>query len=522
MKARNERSPRRTAGRGALLLGAAAMALSGCDLAPTYREPSYLLPSSYQGSGPFKLARPGDALPRGPWWELFGDPELDALEVRAVRDNPTLAAVAEQYTQARDLAAEARSGLFPQVAADGTLSRSKRSQGRPYPGTAVGTNIATLNQIDGAARWEPDFWSRIRNQTLLQKRLAQADAADLASARLSLQAELATDFIAIRGLDTEIEVYKQSIGFYQKAVDITRLRFLGKISSGLDVARAESQLATTQALLTDTVANRAVLQHAIAVLVGADPSSFVVASGDVGRFAVPEVPVGVPSSLLQRRPDVAAAERRMAAANAAIGVSRAAFFPDITLSAIGGFQDTGFDLASLPNSLWTVGATAFLPLFTGGLRRAELQRSWSQFRQTRDDYRATVLGAFQEVEDGLTLTGQLSTERAQQRTAVQAALQAQNITLQLYTGGLTNYLDAVVAQVTALTARIAEVEVQTRQLQASVTLVRGLGGGWTVGSLPTENGVLPFHPLAITGSDREPRPDGTGAGTEGASRPPGE
>jgi outer membrane protein, multidrug efflux system len=503
----------------AALAATTALALSGCDLAPDYRQPSYLLPDSYQGAAPFALARPSDALPRGPWWTLFGDPLLDRLEEQAVANNPSLAAIAEQYVQARDLAAEARAGLFPQVEADGTLSRSKRSAGRPFPSATGSTNIATLNQIDAAATWEPDFWYRIRNQTRLQKRLAQASAADLAAARLSLQAELATDYIALRGLDTQDAVYRQAISFYEKAVSITRLRFAGKIASGLDVARAQSQLAATQALDTDTLASRAVLQHAIAVLAGADPSRFSVPPGDIGTFAVPAIPVGVPSTLLERRPDIAAAERRMAAANAAIGISRAAFFPRITLSAIGGFQDTGFNLASLPNSIWTLGTTAALPLFTGGLRRAELQRSWSQYRQTRDDYRATVLDAFRQVEDGLTLVSRLGTERAQQRTAVQAALQAQGITLQLYTGGLTNYLDAVVAQVTALTDRIAEVAVQTRQLQANVALVSALGGGWSTALLPTENNVLPFNPLAFSGSDRTPRPDGTGEGTEGASQP---
>ncbi|MEJ1975923.1 MAG: TolC family protein [Acetobacteraceae bacterium] len=193
-----------------------------------------------------------------------------------------------------------------------------------------------------------------------------------------------------------------------------------------------------------------------------------------------------------------------------IGVARAAFYPDITISAIGGFQDTGFNLASLPNSLWTIGASAVLPLFEGGLRRAELQRSWSQYAQTRDTYRSTVLAAFQEVEDGLTLTARLQVEAQQQATAVAAANKAQALTLQLYVGGLTNYLDVVVAQEAALTARITEVQVHLRRLQAAVNLIRALGGGWSTTELPTEDGVLPFGPLDVTGSDRQPRPDGVG------------
>ena len=209
----------------------------------------------------------------------------------------------------------------------------------------------------------------------------------------------------------------------------------------------------------------------------------------------------------------------MASANAGIGVSRAAFYPDISISLLGGFQDTGFRLASLPDSLWTIGAGSVLPLFEGGLRRAELQRTWSAYRGTRDAYRSTVLGAFQEVEDGLTLTAQLRTEAGEQQRAVAAADQAQAMTLALYTGGLTNYLDAVVAQVTALGARIAEVQVETARLQAAVSLVRAVGGGWSTADLPTEDGVLPFDPLAVVGSDRVPRPDDAGSGEgRGGSR----
>jgi outer membrane protein TolC len=228
----------------------------------------------------------------------------------------------------------------------------------------------------------------------------------------------------------------------------------------------------------------------------------------------------VPSSLLQRRPDIASAERQMASANAGIGVSRAAFYPNITLSANAGFQDTGFDLLSLPNSLWMIGAGAMLPLFEGGLRRAELQRSWSQYAQARDNYRSTVLLAFQEVEDGLALTADLKAQAQQQSQAVTEAGKAQALTLQLYVGGLTNYLDVVVAQQTELTARTAEVQVEVSRLQASVGLIRALGGGWSTAELPTEDGVLPFAPLDVARDDRQARPGGTEPGVEDASGPP--
>jgi NodT family efflux transporter outer membrane factor (OMF) lipoprotein len=380
--------------------------------------------------------------------------------------------------------------------------------------------VEANNEILATASWEPDFWSAIRNSTRVQKRLAQASAASLASARLSLQAELASDYIALRGLDTQEAVYRASIAYYQKAVEITKQRLTGQIASALDVARSQGQLASTEALQSNILASRALLEHAVAVLVGANPSSFSIPVADESRLAAPAVPVGLPSQLLERRPDVASAERQMASANAGIGVSRAAFYPNITISGALGFQDSGLNLASLPNSLWTIGASAVLPLFEGGLRRAELQRSWSQYAQARDSYRSTVLRAFQEVEDGLALSLHLQEQTQQQATAVAEASKAQAMTLQLYVGGLTNYLDVVVAQETALTARIAEVQVQVSRLQAAVTLIRALGGGWSAADLPTEDGVLPFGPLDYTDIDYQPRPDGAGQGTGAASEPP--
>jgi multidrug efflux system outer membrane protein len=500
---------------------AALAGLCSCDLAPEYKPPQYVLPASYQGSGPFRVARPLDALSRGNWWERFDDPTLNQLEQQLTAENPDLAAMAEQYTQARDLAAEARSGLFPQVTASGLMSDNKESRHRLFRNpNGTQSELEASNVLQAAASWEPDFWSAIRNQTRVQKRLAQASAATLASARLSLQAELANDYIALRGFDAQEAVYRSAIAYYQKAVTITMQRLEGRIASALDVARSRGQLASTQALQSGVLGNRAVLQHALAVLVNANPSEFSIPVATPPRLATPDVPVGVPSALLQRRPDIASAERQMAAANAGIGVSRAAFYPNITLSANAGFQDSGFALASLPNSLWTVGASAVLPLFEGGLRRAELQRSWSQYAQARDAYRAIVLSAFQEVEDGLALTTYLQSQSRQQSQAVTEAGTAQALTLQLYVGGLTNYLDVVVAQETELTAQTVEVQIEASRLQAVVGLIRGLGGGWSTADLPTEDGVLPFGPLDYTDNGHQPRPDGTGLGTAEASKQP--
>nr|WP_321986344.1 efflux transporter outer membrane subunit [uncultured Lichenicoccus sp.] len=485
--------------RAAGLVGLAALA--GCDLAPAYQPPHPILPASYRGSGPFTVAHPLDFLPRGPWWQGFGDPVLDTLEARLELDNPNLLAAYEAYTQARDLAGEARAGLFPQLSAQASTTDNKESAHRLFRGTATGTDEQSSNTIAATVAWDPDFWSRIRNETRLYKEQAQATSADLANARLSLEVELASDYMAMRGLDAQHAVYAQSIALYQKAVGITSMRLAGKIASGLDVARAENQLAAAEAQDTATEASRVTLQHAIAVLTGTNPSSFAIAPEAEAHMTVPVIPAGVPSTLLQRRPDIAAAERNMAAASASIGVSRAAFYPDVTISLQSGFQDYGWSLATLPNSMWAIGASAILPLFEGGLRKAELQRSWSQYSQTADNYRAIVLTAFQQVEDGLSLTGILATELTQQTAAVQSAVKAQNMTLALYTGGLENYLDVTVSQVYALTAQIAAVQVETTRLQAAVSLIGALGGGWSTHELPTPDQTLPFNPLS---PDRSP------------------
>jgi multidrug efflux system outer membrane protein len=489
--------------RACLLLGLSA--LSGCDLAPSYHPPHFILPVSYRGSAGFSVATPADALNRGPWWELFGDPTLDQLEVAASENNPNLQAVAQQFIQARDLAGEAESGLFPQLSTQGLLSDNKQSFNRLFRGSTNTPNIESSNEIEAAASWEPDLWDEVRNRARAQRNLAQGAAAELASARLSLEAALASDYLALRGMDAEEGVYNQAIVYYGEAVGITRMRLQGDIASGLDLARAQNQLAAAQALETQDEADRAILQHAIADLLGISASTFSLAAETNAKVMMPSIPVSVPDALLQRRPDIAEAERSMAAANTSIGVARAAFYPNGVINTFAGFEDRGFDLVSLPNSLWSVGASLALPLFEGGLRRAELQRAWAAYAQTRDDYRATVLSAFQEVEDALTLTQRLKTEAAEQQEALEAALKAQKLALTLYTGGLSDYLDVVVAQETALSSEIALVDLRTQRLQVAVQLIRALGGGWSTQHLPSEQQVMPFSPLNLS-PGRAPRP----------------
>lgn len=479
----------------ALLASSSGLALlTGCNLAPVYDPPRFILPASYQGSGPFTVANPDQALsPRGDWWTLFGDPDLNRLEEELEQANPSLQTAADGYAQARSLAAEAQSRLAPQVGASAGASENKSSVHRLFRNPTSPAPIREAsNQFGVAASWEPDFWHALRNGAHAQKRLAQASAADVAAARLSLEAELASDYVALRGLDSQLDVLRQSIASYQSAVEVARLRATGKIASGLDLARASSQLDSARAQETETQLQRDLMQHAVAVLVGAVPSTFSIAPRKEFGMTPPQLPTGVPSQLLQRRPDIASAERQMAAANASIGVSRAAFYPNVTFNLSGGFQDGGFDLLSLPNSLWSVGAAAMLPLFDGGLRRAQLRHSWAQYAQTRDSYRATVLAAFQEVEDGLSETQRLETEDTQERAAGEQAGQALSISTMLYKDGLDNYLSVSVAQVQALAAQLSEVQIRVRRIQGAVSLIRALGGGWTVQQLPEEQETLQF------------------------------
>lgn len=498
----------------ALLL--AASGLTGCDMAPVYRPVKLSFPDTWAGQGVIRYGHPDDGAPRGDWWKAFGDPQLDALEDQALRSNADLQAAAEAFMQSRDVAAQVAAHLYPQVNGAASGEKYKGSRHRLWRGAgATGPVYMSSEQYSGAATWEPDFWDAIRNRTLMAKQSAQQSAADYASARLSLEAEVANDYFALRGLDAQDAVYRDSIRYYQVAVQITRMRLQGAISAGLDVSRAEAQLYATQAKETENRAQRDVTEHALAVLVNQTPASFHIEPRPAEVLNFPEVrpSAGLPSSLLERRPDIAAAEREMAQANRAIGVSRAAFYPHVTFNAMTGFMDNGFDLASLSNSMYQFGAQALLPLFQGGVRRAELQRSWSQYRQMEEDYRSTVLSAFQEVEDGLTNVSRLKVETVQQNDAVKAALRTQTMTMELYTGGLTNYLDVVVAQQAALTARIGLMDVKTRDLQAEVRLIRALGGGWSVKDLPAYKEIRPFGPLQYDGLRKPPAAGGISVST---------
>ena len=440
-------------------------ALSGCDLAPAYHPPHEVLPDGYAGAGIWQRAHPAATIPRGPWWAFYGNPTLNLLEAR-LPASPTLLAAREGFLQARELAAEAESGLYPQLGADFTPTDNRQSVQRLFRSpTSTAPLVEPSVQIDATASWEIDIWDRIGNEAKAAKERAQASSADVASLDLSLQAELANAYIALRGLDLELRVYADTVRFYRTGVTITTLRLQDKIGDLLDVERAQNQLSSAEALATDTASQRTL------------------------------IPTGMPSDLLQRRPDVAAAERVMASANAAIGVARAAFYPNVALSGIAGMQDSGFDLVSLPNSMWSIGAAIAEPLFEGGLRTAEVQFATSAYRQTRDNYRATVLAAVEDVEDQLSLAAMLATESRQDQQALDAAAKVQALALQLYQAGADNYLDVVVAQAASLQAGVGQLGTFIRAQQASINLVRALGGGWSTAQLPPTKAILPFNPL---------------------------
>ena len=462
------------------LAGAGALMLSACSFAPAYSPPKLAtdLPTSFKEMGPWTPAAPADATPRGAWWAIFGDSMLDDLEGRIETGNPDLAAAVARYDQARALLGQARASLFPAVNLDGYSNRVRQSEVKPQRGT--GPAYYTDNVLGGEIAYEFDLWGRIRNSVKAQNGQAEASAADVASARLSLQAQLAQAYLSMRALDAEARVLADATATYQRALDLTQKRFDDGVATGLDVGRARTQLETAKTQETTILASRALHEHAIASLVGQPASSFSIAADDHAFPSPPATPVTAASELLQRRPDVAAAERRAFAANARIGVARAAFFPTISLNALGGFEAAnGLNIASSGASFWTLGPQAILPIFDAGRRHAAAQEARAAFDETSADYRSTVLAAFQQVEDNLALCNRLADAAQTQAAAAEAAEKTQVIATKQYRDGATIYLDVVTAQTAALDAERAMINLNAQRLQAAVALIRALGGGWT-------------------------------------------
>ena len=480
--------------------------LGGVDLSPKYRGDNLIVPAAWNGASPFVEARPSDGVMRKDWWRVFDDPVLNGLVEQAMLNNPDLQAAAERFLQARDNMMKARSRLVPSLGAEVGASDRRQSANTLFRSADSPITDNELS-LGGLASWEPDFWSQLRNATRVQIYRAQQRAADYALARLSLQSDLASYYFTLRGLDAQNAIYAQSIDYYEKSLALMNVKFKGFIASELDVSRAQYQLSSTQARQLGVQAQRQVVEHAIAVLVNRAPAAFAVAPVEALEISRFQLPASIPSELLQRRPDVAGMEREMAQANKEIGIARAAFYPSIPLGANGGIAGQFAGLLKVSNFFWSIGAFLRLPVFEGGHRRAHLQQAWSAYRETEDRYRSILLNAFREVEDGLSLTSLAALEVERQNTAVEAAWRQQDLSMELYKGGLASSLELINAQVNTLDARITSVEVRAGLLRSTVSLVRSLGGGWSRGDLPEDDAIQPFGVFQYGGLDK-PKPVG--------------
>ncbi|MDY0957205.1 efflux transporter outer membrane subunit [Sphingomonas sp. CFBP8993] len=463
------------------LAGTALALLGGCSMAPAYHPPVIPAPAAYKemptaGNTVWKTADAATTTLPAAWWTGFGDPLLDQLEARIDSDNPTLAGALARYDMARATLAGARSGLFPRVELTPNLTRNRQSDERPLRGGSQ-PDFYSAATLGGDISYEADLWGRVRNSVASGRALAEASRDDLAAVKLALQGQLASDFVRLRGQDQQLALLAQTIDAFAKADALTRNRFRGGIATGMDVGRAGALLGEARAQYAVLQADRAVTEHAIASLVGQPASVFSIPRRDT-PLALPAIPVGIPSTLLARRPDVAAAERRMAAANARIGVARAAFFPQIMLGGTGGFQSTALaGLVAAPNIFWAIGPGAILNLFDGGKRRADVAAARADWAAAAADYRVRALGAFQDVEDALAILHHLDEAQTAQNEAVASAAKASQIALDRYIKGATTYLDVATAQESLLRDQQSALSLQNQRLTASVALARTLGGG---------------------------------------------
>ncbi len=476
---------------GVSLLG--LMLFKSCDKAPKYVKPSVPAPAAYKELTPdmfketndWKFARPNDGMIRGKWWEMFNDPHLNQLEEQLNVANQSIAVADANFRAARALIKESRSQYYPTVTTSPSITVSRQSAAATHSNISPGQRSINYT-LPFDATWEPDFWGRIRNTVIASTTEAQATAADLQNVRLSVEAELAFDYYQLRSVDNEKRLLDSTIAAFQQQLELTRIRFQTGIASDEDVAQAETQLATTQAQATDLGIQRAQLEHAIAILTGQPPAMFSlpVAPADAQP---PAIPVGLPSQLLERRPDVAAAERRVAEANADIGVTKAAFYPSLTLSATAGFESTSLATwFTWPARFFSLGPTLSQTLFDKGRRKAATEVAVAQYDATVANYRQTVLTAFQEVEDNLAALRILSQELDQQNAAVASAQRSLSLATERYKSGIDSYLNVITAQTTLLNNQRTAVNLQMQQMTASVELIKALGGGWDTSQLPTK------------------------------------
>ena len=482
------------------LLGLAA----GCTVGPRYSRPAAPTPApdAWKTQPPWEQAAPKDSIPKGTWWQIFHDPALDAYEQQLLQANQSLVAARDRLDQARSLARVATANMFPQLSADPSAVRERGSGNRPLNGAAptimngsvqtVAPYTQNVFTIPFSLNYEADLFGRVRHNVEAANASLQSTAADLQNVQLVLTAELAADYFTLRELDAEYQVVQESVGYERKGLDLVNHRHEGGIANGLDVAQQATLLDSTISQLALVQQSRAQFEHAIAVLVGQAASTFTVPVAPL-RDAPPPVPLGVPSDVLERRPDISTAERTMAFENAQVGIARTAFYPHITLSGAGGLQSQNIaSLFNAPSFIWSLGADAFEPILQGGRNRANLAAARTAYDQSVANYRQSVLTAFQQVEDGISNLSTLSQALATQSSAVEDARRALSIANNRYVGGVTTYLDVITAQTTLLANQRLATQLLGQQMVSAVYLVKALGGGWDASEINHEQ----IHPQA--------------------------
>jgi len=456
--------------------------LAGCAVGPDYVLPDAAVPAAYKEAGEWKVAQPRDEASRGKWWEVFGDPQLNALIEQVEISNQNVLAADAQFRQARAFVAASRAALFPTLGGSVSVTRSRSSAGA-VGGTTAG-RIITNRGASLDAGWEADVWGQFRRAVEASEAGAQASSADLAAARLSAQGEVASNYFLLRTLDAQRQLLDDTAAAFQKQFELTKNRYDAGVAAKVDVVQAQTQLRSTQADAIDLGVQRAQLEHAIAVLVGRPPAELSIARAPLA-VSMPAIPPGMPSELLERRPDVAAAERRVAAANAQIGVAKAAYFPSLTISASGGYRSADpSQWFTAPSRFWAIGPAIAQSLFDASLRRAQTEQAIAGYDATVAEYRQTVLAGFREVEDSLASLRILEEEARVQQDAVLAARESVALTLNQYKAGTVSFLNVAVVQATQLNNERAAVGILGRRLVSAVSLVRALGGGWSASELP--------------------------------------
>jgi len=470
---------RRLAALAALLIAAL---IASCAVGPNYKRPEFNSAPGYKEVGDWKPSEPSDVLSRGPWWEIFNDEQLNALEVQINISNENVKAAAAAVDQARALVSQARAGFWPSVAANVGRTRGSAGAGPTQYGSTQQTLNTNTAGVTGT--WSIDIWGQIRRTVEGDVASWQSSAAALAAAQLSAQGELATDYFELRAQDALQKLLDDTVDAQKLSLKITESRYKFGVAAKADVVSAEAQLLSSQAQQVNARIQRAILEHALAVLVGKQPAEFSV-EGAVMRTDVPTVPAGVPSALLERRPDVAEAERKVAAANAQIGVATAAYFPSLTLSGSDQYTSTAWAaLFSVPNRIWSVGPTLAETVLDGGLRRAQVAQARAAYEASVDNYRQTVLSSFEQVEDQIVTLRILEQQAVIEEEAVKAAREAEVLTLNQYKAGTVPYSSVITAQTTQFTSEETALTVLSSRLQASVALIEALGGGWSAAQLP--------------------------------------